>query len=238
MTRPMVTPSPMVTLRRFLRPRWTPGAIPQLLPAGGLAPRTPRPPRPDSHRWWVLAVVVAAQFMFVVDAFIVNVAIPSIRTDLHATTAEVEAVIAIYQIAFATMVITGGRLGDIYGRKPMFIAGVVTFTLTSLWCGLATSGIELILARLAQGATAALMVPQVLATIHTLFPDAARARAVGIFGIALGLGGAAGFILGGWLVTLNIEGLGWRTVFFVNLPVGAAIVTAALLTRMRRLNQP
>jgi EmrB/QacA subfamily drug resistance transporter len=183
----------------------------------------------DHRRWWVLAVVVAAQFMFVVDAFIVNVAIPSIRTDLHASTAEIEAVIAIYQIAFASMVITGGRLGDIYGRKSIFIAGVVSFSLTSLWCGLASSGIELVLGRLAQGATAALMVPQVLATIHTLFPDAARARAFGIFGVALGLGGAAGFILGGWLVTLNLSGLGWRTVFFVNLPVGGAIVVAAMI---------
>jgi EmrB/QacA subfamily drug resistance transporter len=181
----------------------------------------------DTRRWWVLAVVVAAQFMFVVDAFVVNVAIPSIRAGLHATTAEIEAVIAIYQIAFATTVITGGRLGDIYGRKRMFITGVLAFSLTSLWCGLATSGIELVLARLTQGATAALLVPQVLATIHTLFPDAARARAFGIFGIALGLGGAAGFVLGGWLVTLDLAGLGWRTIFFVNLPVGAAIVVAA-----------
>jgi EmrB/QacA subfamily drug resistance transporter len=184
--------------------------------------------RADPRRWLVLGVVVAAQFMFVVDAFIVNVAIPSIRVDLGASTGEIEAVIAVYQIAFATMVITGGRLGDIYGRKRMFIAGVLAFSLTSLWCGLAGSGIELILGRLAQGATAALMVPQVLATIHTLFPDAARARAFAIFGIALGLGGAAGFILGGWLVTLNLAGLGWRCVFFVNLPVGAAIMVAAL----------
>jgi EmrB/QacA subfamily drug resistance transporter len=184
--------------------------------------------RADPRRWLVLGVVVAAQFMFVVDAFIVNVAIPSIRSDLGASTGQIEAVIAIYQIAFATMVITGGRLGDIYGRKRMFNAGVLAFSLTSLWCGLAGSGIELILGRLAQGATAALMVPQVLATIHTLFPDAARARAFAIFGIALGLGGAAGFILGGWLVTLDLAGLGWRCVFFVNLPVGAAIMVAAL----------
>jgi EmrB/QacA subfamily drug resistance transporter len=184
--------------------------------------------RIDPHRWWILAVVVAAQFMFVVDAFVVNVAVPSIRVDLHATAAEIEAVIAVYQIAFATMVITGGRLGDIYGRKHMFVAGVLAFTLMSLWCGLSGSATQLILGRLAQGATAALMVPQVLATIHTLFPDAARARAFGIFGIALGLGGAAGFILGGWLVTLDLAGLGWRCVFFVNLPAGAAIVVGAL----------
>ena len=95
------------------------------------------------------------------------------------------------------------------------------FTVTSLWCGLAQSGPELIVARLAQGATAALMVPQVLATIHLLFADASRGRAFGIYGIVLGLAGAAGFLLGGILVTLDLAGLGWRAVFFVNVPFGA-----------------
>ena len=181
-----------------------------------------------SGRWWALAVVVAAQFMFVVDAFIVNVAIPSIRTDLRASTAEIEAVIVAYQIAYAALVITGGRLGDILGRRRVFVGGVLAFTAASLWCGLAGSGMELVLARMAQGMTAALMVPQVLATIHTLFPDAGRSRAFAVFGIALGLGGAAGFALGGWLLTLNLLGLGWRSVFLVNLPVGIAIALAAL----------
>jgi EmrB/QacA subfamily drug resistance transporter len=181
----------------------------------------------DRRRWQVLAVVVAAQFVFVVDAFIVNVAIPSIRLDLGATAGEMQGVIAVYQIAYATLVITGGRLGDIFGRRRLFILGVLSFAVASLWCGLSRSGAELVGARLAQGATAALMVPQVLATIHTLFPDAARNTAFAIFGIALGLGGAAGFALGGWLVTIDIGGLGWRAVFLVNLPVCAAIALAA-----------
>lgn len=102
------------------------------------------------------------------------------------------------------------------------------FTVTSLWCALARSGPELITARLAQGATAALMVTQVLATLHLLFPDGARARAFGIYGIVLGLAGAAGFLLGGVLVTLDLAGLGWRTVFLVNVPVGLVIIAAAL----------
>ena len=181
-----------------------------------------------SHRWWVLAIVVAAQFMFGVDAFVVNVAIPTIAAELHASTAEIESVIAIYLIAYATLIVTGGRLGDIYGTKGVFLAGVFGFTLTSLWCGLAQSGPELIAARLAQGATAALMVPQVLATLHLLFADHARSRAFGIYGIVLGLAGAAGFALGGILVTLDLGGLGWRTVFFVNVPFGIAIIVAAL----------
>jgi predicted MFS family arabinose efflux permease len=185
-------------------------------------------PVDSSRRWWVLAIVVAAQFMFGVDAFIVNVAIPTIAVELHASAAQIEAVIAVYLIAYATLVVTGGRLGDIYGTKNVFVAGVLGFTVTSLWCGLAQSGPELILARLAQGATAALMVPQVLATIHLLFVDASRGRAFGIYGIVLGLAGAAGFLLGGVVVTLDLAGLGWRAVFFVNVPLGVIIIAAAL----------
>jgi EmrB/QacA subfamily drug resistance transporter len=181
----------------------------------------------SSRRWWVLAIVVAAQFMFGVDAFIVNVAIPTIAAELHASPAQIESVIAIYLIAYATLVVTGGRLGDIYGTRNVFLAGVFGFTLTSLWCGLAQSGPELITARLAQGATAALMVPQVLATLHLLFADASRSRAFGIYGIVLGLAGAAGFALGGVLVTSDVAGLGWRVVFFVNVPVGLVIIAAA-----------
>jgi len=181
-----------------------------------------------SRRWWVLAIVVAAQFMFGVDAFIVNVAIPTIAVELHASPAQIESVIAVYLIAYATLVVSGGRLGDIYGTKSIFIAGVLGFSATSLWCGLAQSGPELIAARLAQGATAALMVPQVLATLHLLFADDQRGRAFGIYGIVLGLAGAAGFALGGILVTLDLAGLGWRAVFFVNVPFGLFIVAAGM----------
>jgi MFS family permease len=165
--------------------------------------------------------------MFGVDAFIVNVAIPTIAIALHASPAQIESVIAIYLIAYATLVVTGGRLGDIYGTKNVFLAGVLGFTVTSLWCGLSRSGPELITARLAQGATAALMVPQVLATLHLLFADAARARAFAIYGIVLGLAGAAGFLLGGVVVTSDLAGLGWRAVFFVNVPFGLIIMAAA-----------
>ena len=180
-----------------------------------------------SRRWWVLAIVVSAQFMFGVDAFIVNVAIPTIAAELQASPAEVESVIAIHLIAYATLIVTGGRLGDIFGTKPVFLAGVFGFTLTSLWCALAQTGAELIAARLAQGATAALMVPQVLATLHLLFSDHQRNRAFAIYGVVLGLAGAAGFLLGGALVTLDIAGLGWRVVFLVNVPFGLAIIATA-----------
>ena len=182
----------------------------------------------NPRRWWILAILVAAQFMYVVDTFIVNVAIPSIRADLQASAAQIEGVIAIYQIAYASMVITGGRLGDMFGAKRLFLIGLIGFSLTSLACGFAPSANGLILARLAQGLTAALMVPQVLATIHNLFADAARARAFAIFGAALGLGGAVGFVAGGWIVTWNPGDLGWRAIFFVNGPIGAGLTLAAI----------
>lgn len=180
-----------------------------------------------SRRWWVLTIVVAAQFMFGVDAFVVNVAIPTIAVELKATPAQIESVIAIYLIAYATLVVTGGRLGDIHGAKNVFLVGVIGFTVASLWCGLAQSGAELIVARLAQGGTAALMVPQVLATLHLLFTDDQRSRAFAVYGIVLGLAGAAGFLLGGLLVTIDLAGTGWRSVFFVNVPCGLVIATAA-----------
>lgn len=181
-----------------------------------------------ASRWWALAIVIAAQFMFVVDAFVVNVALPSMRANLHATTGEIQGVLALYQCAFAVLVVAGGRLGDIRGSKIVFLAGLIGFTAASLWCGFATSGRELVLARASQGAAAALMIPQVLATIHRLFPDSERGRAFGIYGFTLGFGAAVGFGLGGLLLAADIGGLGWRAVFFVNGPVGLALAVAAL----------
>ena len=150
----------------------------------------------------------------------------SIRADLHAGAAEIQAVIAVYQIAYAALVITGGRLGDIVGRKRIFIAGVLGFTLASLWCGLSGSPAMQIFARAAQGGAAAMMVPQVLASIHTLFPDSSRARAFTIFAvhrprrrIRLHARRRAG--------DANVAGLGWRSIFCVNVPIGAGIALAA-----------
>jgi len=151
--------------------------------------------------------MVAAQFMFVTDAFIVNVAIPTIRADLAARAAEIVAVIAPYLLAYATLVMIGGRLGDLYGVKPTFLSGLIGFTAASPWCGHARSGGGLIVARLVQGASAALMVPQVLATALVLFPGGERAR-LRDPRIGARLRRRRGFLLGGFLVTLDPFGFG------------------------------
>ncbi|MBN8938347.1 MAG: MFS transporter [Rhizobiales bacterium] len=178
--------------------------------------------------WRPFSVLMAAQFMYVMDVFIVNVALPAIRIDLAATPSEIQGIIVLYLIAMATLLITGGRLGDIYGARRVFLVGLVGFTVASLLCGLAMSGGMLVIARAAQGASAALMVPQVLATTHRLFQGADRGRAFGIYGVVLGVAAAAGMGLGGWLLALDIAGLGWRSIFVINVPIGIGLVAATL----------
>lgn len=182
----------------------------------------------SGRRWWILATVCCAQFIFGVDAVAVNVALPTIARELDASSAQIQAVMALYFVGYATLVITGGRLGDIYGRKKIFFSGVLGFTIASFWCGTAGSGTELVLARILQGATAALMIPQVLATIHVLFNDESRTRAFALYGIVLGLAGSGGFLLGGSLVSANFAGLGWRSIFFLNVPAGITMLVATL----------
>ncbi|CAJ0712983.1 MFS transporter [Ralstonia mannitolilytica] len=180
----------------------------------------------EPRRWLAFGVMVTAQFMFIVDAFIANVAIPSIRTSLHATPAQLEAVLAVYQLGYAILLITGGRLGDLFGRRRVFLLGLIAFTATSAGCGLAASAAALIAWRFAQGLSAAMMVPQVLASVQALFAGTERDRALSIFGLVMGTGGAAGLLVGGALTSADIAGLGWRSAFLINVPVG---LTAALL---------
>jgi MFS family permease len=192
----------------------------------------------SSRRWWVLATVCCAQFIFGVDALAVNVALPTMAGELHASPAQLQAVMALYFVGYATLVVTGGRLGDIFGTRNVFFYGVLGFTLTSLWCGCARSGTELVLARTVQGAAAALMIPQVLATLHVLFNDRSRGLAFSIYGIVLGVAGAGGFLLGGLLVTADVAGFSWRTIFFLNIPVGIVIMAATLWLMPARARRP
>lgn len=183
------------------------------------------------QRWVALVPLLFVVFMDMVDSQIVAVALPSIRTDTGASGSALEWIAAGYTLTFALVLITGGRLGDRYGRKALLLAGVAGFVVTSVIAGLAPTVEALIIARLAQGAAAGLMVPQVLAYVQSEFPPEERGKAFGLYGIMFPIGGMAGPLLGGLLTGADLFGLGWRTIFLVNLPVGllALIMIAATM---------
>ncbi len=181
-----------------------------------------------TRQWLVLCVVLMGTFMAILDVAIVNVAIPSIRNDLHASFGEVEFVISAYTLTYACLLVTGGRLGDNFGRKWLFILGLLVFAAASLGCGLAPSTRVLIGARAVQGVGGALMYPQVLAIIQVTFRDEDRAKALGIFGSIIGIASIAGQVLGGTILALDIWGLEWRPIFLVNVPLALAAVVGAV----------
>jgi MFS family permease len=162
--------------------------------------------------------------MALLDVFIVNVAVPTIGSELHASGAGLQLVVAGYSIAYAVLLITGARLGDLLGHRRVHLAGLGLFTAASLACGLARGTGELIAFRLVQGAGAAVMIPQVLSLIQRHFTGEARARALGAYSAVLATGAAAGQVLGGVLVSADLFGTGWRPVFLVNVPVGLVLV--------------
>jgi len=175
----------------------------------------------DRRRWFALALIVAAQFMVVLDVAIVNVALPSIRTDLHFTQESLQWVITAYSILFGGALMLGGRLADLLGRRRLFVAGLVLFTVSSLLDGLAWSEGSLIAFRSLQGLGAALLSPAALSILTTTFTEGReRNVALGIWGAASGSGGAAGVLLGGALTS----GLNWSWIFFINVPVGILVV--------------
>ena len=181
----------------------------------------------DPRRWLALGVVLIGVFMQLIDIRIVNVAIPSIQRDLNASYTEVQWVLAGYQLAFAVVLITGGRLGDIYGRKRLFLIGVSGFTVASALCGFAQSPTMLIASRVLQGAMGALMFPQALSVTQVEFPQRERGTAFGITGAVIGLATISGPLVGGLLIAGNLFGLDWRSIFLVNLPLGVLAVAAA-----------
>lgn len=187
------------------------------------------PATPDPRRWLALIVVLVAGFMDLLDATIVNVAVPRIQSDLHAEYSQIEWIIAAYVLAFAAVLITGGRLGDIFGRKRLFLVGMAGFTIASALCGAAGSPEWLIWARFFQGAMAGLMVPQILAIIHVTFPRSERGKVFGMFGGVVGSASVAGPVVGGVLVEANILELQWRPIFLVNIPVGVLAMAAAMV---------
>ncbi|MFB6805675.1 MFS transporter [Streptomyces sp. NPDC056387] len=166
-----------------------------------------------------LFTVLLGAALPLIDFFIVNVALPAIDSDLAAGPATLELIVGGYGVTYAVLLVLGGRLGDMAGRRRLFLTGMAAFGLTSLLCGVAPTAWTLVGARVAQGAAAALMLPQVLATIQATTQGPRRARAMSLYGATAGLSMVAGQILGGVLVAADVAGLGWRSVFLVNVPV-------------------
>ncbi|HCR3202062.1 TPA: MFS transporter [Morganella morganii subsp. morganii] len=175
-----------------------------------------------------LFVLVLAGFVTIFDLFVVNVAIVSIERGLQASFTELTLIIAGYELAFGLLLITVGRLGDIYGRRRLYQAGMAFFTLASLLCAAAPTALLLVIARFIQGLAAALLFPQVYAGIRLNFDETQARKAFGWLGMTLGLAAIAGQALGGWLITLNLFDMSWRLIFLVNLPVG---ILALVLSR-------
>jgi EmrB/QacA subfamily drug resistance transporter len=174
----------------------------------------------NKQRTIALIVVAFAFIMDLLDNTIVNIAIPSIQADLGASYATIQWLIAGYALTFATLLITGGRMGDVFGYKKVFMAGVTGFTLASLFCGIAWDSHVLIAARLLQGCFAALMVPQVMSLMQVMYKPEERGSIMGIFGAMAGVAATLGPVVGGILIHFNIAGLEWRPIFLINIPVG------------------
>ena len=175
--------------------------------------------RPDANRWLVLVIVCVAQFMVVLDATIVNVALPSIQQALHFSPASLQWIVNAYTLVFGGFLLLGGRAADLFGRQLLFIVGVVVFTAASLLNGLASTSSVLIGGRALQGLGAALVSPAALSIVTTTFAEGReRTQALGVWSAIAAGGGAVGLVVGGFLTDV----LSWRWVFFINLPIGIA----------------
>jgi EmrB/QacA subfamily drug resistance transporter len=187
-----------------------------------------REAKAEPRRWLALPILLTGAFLPILDFNVVNLALPAIRENLAATSGEVQFIISGYATAYAVFLITGGRLGDLYGRRRMFVVGVAGFTLASILCGLAWSPVLLVAGRILQGLTATVMAPQVLASIRVLFPPAEQGRALALYGATFGLANICGQLLGGLLVSTRPFGLRWQAIFLVNVPIGLIAAAGGL----------
>jgi EmrB/QacA subfamily drug resistance transporter len=178
-------------------------------------------------RWLILFVVLAAECMDLLDGTVVNVAAPTIHHDLHASSTALQWIVGGYALALAVGLLTGGRLGDLFGRRRMFLIGAAGFTAASTVCGFAPTTGVLIASRLVQGLAGAMMLPQGFGLLRQVFPADELPKAFGLFGPVMGSAAMIGPILGGGLIALNLFGSGWRMVFLINLPLGALAVLGA-----------
>ena len=178
-------------------------------------------------KWAPLAVILCGTFVYVLDFFVVNVALPDIQRSLAAGPAAIEWVVAGYGLTSASFLVCGGRLGDHYGRRRLFMIGIAIFTITSALCAAAPSSQALVAARLSQGIGAAIMAPNVLSVLGTVYTGPDRVRAISVYGMVMGIAAAGGQLVGGVLIAANVAGLSWRAIFWVNVPVGIAAILAA-----------
>src|SRR6266568_317321 len=181
---------------------------------------------PSGRSWAALTVLMFGTFMFVLDFFIVNVALPSIQQGLRAGEGAIEWIVAGYGISTAVLLVTGGRLGDQFGRRRVFAAGMAVFVVTSAACALAPDPAVLVAARVAQGVGAALMAPNILSIIGVVYTGPARVRAISVYGMVMGLAATSGQLIGGVLIRTDLGGLGWRAIFWINVPLGVAALLA------------
>ncbi|MEU2229927.1 MFS transporter [Streptomyces vietnamensis] len=197
---------------------------------------------PTPHRWAAAVVMMVAALMDLVDVTIVNVALPSLGRGLGASESTLQWTVSAYLLGFAATLVVAGRLGDRYGRKALFLAGTAGFGLASLACGLAQTPGRLIAARAVQGVAAAVLMPQVLGSFHSLFRGGERGKVFGLYGAVAGFASAIGLLLGGVLTDADLFGLGWRSVFLVNVPVSLLTLIAAVVlvpaTRERAAARP
>ncbi|MFD6103162.1 MFS transporter [Nocardia salmonicida] len=184
--------------------------------------------QPYPRRWAAMIILVLGFMLDLLNVTIVNVAIPSIQGDLGASASQAGWIVTAYLLAFAVSLITAARLGDLWGRKRVFLLGLAAFALTAAWSGMAQSAGELITARAAQGVAAAILAPQVMSSLYTLFHGRERATVLGLFGVVAGLAQAGGLLLGGLLITADIADLGWRSVFWISFPVAVALLVLGL----------
>ncbi len=206
--------------------RSTPRATPQA--ARPSVPDDGGPQSPDPRRWKALWVCLVAGFMTLLDVSIVNVALPSIQKGVDATPSDLQWVVSGYALAFGLTLVPSGRIGDVLGRRTVFVVGVVLFGLASLGCGLAPTSAMLVVARLVQGAAGGILNPQVSGLIQQLFRGPERGRAFGLLGATIGISTAVGPVVGGVILDGLGEQSGWRWIFFVNLPIAVAAVVLAM----------
>ncbi|MGG5506874.1 MULTISPECIES: MFS transporter [unclassified Myroides] len=182
------------------------------------------------NKWFILFILLLATILSPSDFYIVNLALPAIQESLYSSNSQLQMIISFYTCAYAVFQISGGRIGDIYGRKTTSLTGLFGFIIASTLCGLAQSTQVMLVGRVLQGISGAIMIPQVLAILHTLFDEGEKRLVMALYSFTFGITAALGQYLGALLIAWNAFDLGWRVIFLVNVPIGLLALSLAILT--------